>query len=104
MSVPVPSCPSVRGAIQTPDDGVGVGVGVLVLVGTAVRVACVQPNLPQSARVADQRVAERCHVDAHLVSSSGFEPAFDQSGAAQGGHDSVVRDRPLAAPFARHRK
>ena len=43
-------------------------------------------------RIAEQRVADRRHVDAHLVSAAGLEPAFDQGGLAQRLHDAKAGD------------
>src|SRR5260221_12412513 len=48
-------------------------------------------------RVADQRMADRSHVDADLVGPPGLQPAFDESGIAHHRKPLPVRDRPLAA-------
>ena len=52
---------------------------------------------PAINRVPEQRMADRGHMDAHLVGSSRFEPAFDQGGIRQRLDDSIARHRPLAA-------
>ena len=38
---------------------------------------------PAVDRIADQRVADRGHMHAHLMGPTGLEPAFDQSGVAE---------------------
>ena len=45
----------------------------------ATRDALVRPAID---RIAEQRMADRGHMDAHLVGPPGFQPAFDQRGVA----------------------
>ena len=47
-------------------------------------------------RIADQRMADRRHVDAHLVGAPGLEPAFDQRRVAQHVEPLPVGHRALA--------
>ena len=48
-------------------------------------------------RIAEQRMADRSHMDPHLVGPSRFEPAFDKRRLPQRADNSVVRHRPFAA-------
>src|SRR3546814_8431341 len=48
-------------------------------------------------RVADERVADMRHMDAHLMGTAGFEAAFDEHGAVQRLDRTVMGDRMLAA-------
>ena len=48
-------------------------------------------------RIADQRMADRRHVDAHLMRAPGFQPAFDQRRAVAAADHPPVRHRALAA-------
>ena len=48
-------------------------------------------------RVADQRMADRRHVDADLVGSAGFQPAFDQRRITEDIQPFPVSHRALAA-------
>src|SRR3546814_6527608 len=42
-------------------------------------------------RVADERVADMRHMDAHLMGTAGFEAAFDERGAVQRLDRTVMR-------------
>ena len=44
------------------------------------RAALGGPVGPSINSIADQRVADMGHMDAHLVRTAGFEPAFNQAG------------------------
>ena len=52
---------------------------------------------PAVNRVADQRMADRSHVDPHLVGPAGFQPAFDQRCILQYFQPFPMGHGPLAA-------
>src|SRR5215217_2751126 len=47
--------------------------------------------------VPEKRIADRGHVDPHLVGAPRLEPAFDKCRVTQNFQPSPVRDRPLAS-------
>src|SRR5256885_16030326 len=54
------------------------------------------PSRAAVDRIADQRMTDRGHVDADLVGSPRFEPAFDQRRTPQSLQSLPVRNRALA--------